>query len=204
MAEASLPEQFASTAETIVNTLTQTDYQHDQHIVAAEGIYDCDCGQFVAAVLSVNAPNHYDDLTIESGQPAPRAFEWFEWFATLAPASTNGWHRIDLMADAARGDIIAWRFPTVAVGSDTGHVLIVADTPKTNGDGVFIVRVYDAAVAPHFEDTRAAGTGGVGSGFVNFKADAEGRPISFQFSPTGVFTTFPILIARLDPLASGN
>ena len=204
MAETPLPEQFASAAETIVNTLKQTDYTHDENIIAAEGIYDCDCGQFVGAVLHDNALVHYGMLTRESGQPAPRAFEWFEWFTTLTPASTNGWHRIDLMAEAARGDIISWRFPTVKAHSDTGHVLIVADTPKVNDAGVYVVRVYDSAVAPHFQDTRAAGTGGVGSGFVNFKADAEGRPIAFQFSPTDVFTTFPILIARLDAIASGN
>ena len=42
-----LAEEVATLAETIVNTLNRLDYQHDPTINAAEGVYDCDCAEFV-------------------------------------------------------------------------------------------------------------------------------------------------------------
>ena len=76
------------------------------------------------------APAHYNLLPRETPGGRPRAFEYFELFKTLTPASSAGWHRIDQLADAARGDIISWRFPTVEAGSDTGHVLVCGRHPE--------------------------------------------------------------------------
>lgn len=36
-------QQIATQAESIVDSLTQTDYQHVANIHTANGIYDCDC-----------------------------------------------------------------------------------------------------------------------------------------------------------------
>lgn len=38
-----LPQDIAAMAESIVNTLTQTDYQHADKIGPSTGVYDCDC-----------------------------------------------------------------------------------------------------------------------------------------------------------------
>jgi len=54
-----LPNQLASQAETVVNTLRQTVYQYAENIDAAIGVWDCDCNSFVGFVLEALAPDHY-------------------------------------------------------------------------------------------------------------------------------------------------
>jgi hypothetical protein len=203
--ELPLPQQIAAQAEFIVNNLEQTDYQFTEQIDVDRGIYDCDCNSFVGFVLQRAAPDHYALIPKETNQPRPRAFEYYDFFSSLTPESTGGWHRIDFLPDARRGDIIAWRFPEITPGHDTGHVLFVADTPSLLDSGVFAVRVYDSADTPHFDDTRGDGEGqfpnGVGSGFINFTVDESGRPTAFQFSPSDGFTTLPIAIGRVELLS---
>ena len=109
----SLPLEIAAKAEEIVNSLTQTDYQHKDNIDPATGVYDCDCNGYLGFVLKNTAPNHLAHIPKETNQPRPRAFEYFTFFASLTPDSAGDWKRVDLMKDADRGDIIAWRFPTL-------------------------------------------------------------------------------------------
>ena len=164
----SLPDQMASQAEFVVNNLAQTDYQHVEKINVDRGIYNCDCNGFVSFVMQRSAPDHYAMIPHEPDQLRPRAFEYYVFLSALTPESTGGWHRIDFLRDAQRGDIIAWRFPTVEKGHDTGHVLIVAEPPSVDPSGIFTVPVYDSAAQPHFDDTRGNKPGqaatGVGSG----------------------------------------
>jgi hypothetical protein len=201
-----LPDQIASKAESIVNTLKQTDYQHDEHIDVGAGVYDCDCNGFVGFVLDNVAPDYYNLIPKETSQTRPRAFKYYEFFVSRTPTSSGGWHRIDLLKDARRGDIIAWRFPTIEIDENTGHVVFVADTPTVDASGNYVVRVYDSAAEPHFDDTRGSGAGqfpnGVGSGFINFIVDAEGRPTAFLFAPpaSAEYTFVPIAIGRVEPL----
>jgi hypothetical protein len=200
----SLPDQLASQVEFIVNNLRQTDYQHPEKVDVDRGIYDCDCNGFVSIVMERTAPGHYAMIPKEANQLRPRAFEYYVFFSSLTPESTGGWHQINLLQDARRGDIIAWRFPEVEKGQNTGHVLIAAETPTVDDSGIFTVRIYDSAALPHFDDTRGTGPGqfktGVGSGFIKFKVDHTGRPTAFQFTPSSHFETFPIAIGRLEPL----
>ena len=122
----------------------------------------------------------------------------------LPPEAVDGWAQVAVLADAPRGDLIAWQlFLQPEPGHDTGHVVFVAETPIVDDQGNFAVRVYDSAIVPHFDDTRGAGPGqwpnGVGSGFINFQADDDGQPVAFQFSPplSSEFTSLPIAIGRL-------
>jgi hypothetical protein len=200
-----LPEQIASQAEAIVNNLQQTDYQHTDNIDVDLGVYDCDCSGFVSFVLEGVAPRHYASVPKEPHQSRPRAFKYFEFFDSLTPESVGGWHKIDFLQDARRGDIVAWRFPEIVPGKDTGHVFFLAEAPFTKSAGVYAARVYDSAAQPHFEDTRGNGAGkfetGVGSGFINFKVDDAGRPTEFQFAPGDQFTALPIAIGRVEPIS---
>ena len=202
MANQALPEQVASKAESVVNTLKHTDYQFKEYIVAAEGIYDCDCNGFVGFVLEAVAPKHFKMIPKEDDQFRPRAFKYFEFFTSLTPDSDGGWHGINRLADAGRGDIVAWRFARVTVGHSTGHVLVLAETPVVDDAGFCSVRVYDSAQMAHFDDTRATGKfpTGVGTGFLHFQVDAEGRPIAFRFAPADQFESFEIAVARLEGL----
>jgi hypothetical protein len=200
----SLPSQLAAQAELVVNSLKHTDYQHVEKVDVDRGVYDCDCNAFLSFLLLRTAPEHYQLIPKETTQLRPRAFEYYLYFHSLTSKSTVGWHRINFMRDVRRGDIVAWQLsPEIKKGVDTGHVLVLAETPTENSDGTFKVRIYDSAAKPHFEDTRGTGPGqfptGVGSGFLNFKVDAEGRPTEFQFSPGHGFEKFPIAIGRLEP-----
>ena len=61
-------------------------------------------------VLTRVAPDQYAMIPQEAGQPRPRAFEYCLFFSSLTPQSA-GWHRIDFLRDARRGDIIALAVP---------------------------------------------------------------------------------------------
>jgi hypothetical protein len=194
-----LPGELADQAQLIVDTLTETEYEYGGFIDPDAGIYDCDCNQFVECVLKELAPSHYALIPKEAKQPLPRAFEYYLYFSGLG-TQTSGWKQIVRLADARRGDILAWELPLVK-GQDTGHVVFLGDTPVEIEDGVWSVRVYDSADKPHFDDTRADGTTGVGSGFIRFQVDDEGRPTGFMFSPAAtVFEKRPIAIGRAEPL----
>jgi hypothetical protein len=201
----SLPKQIAAQAEFIVNNLQQTTYQHTEKIDVDLGIYDCDCNGFVSFVMERAAPDHYTMIPKETDQPRPRAFEYYDFISALTPESTGGWHRIEYLQDAQRGDIITWRFPEIEPRHDTGHVLFAAETPVVGNSGNVSVRVYDSAAEPHFDDTRGDGAGeftsGVGSGVIYFTVDGQGRPTAFQFAPSEEFTTLPITIGRVEPLS---
>jgi hypothetical protein len=205
MADNPLPAQLASMAEKIVNTLSHTDYQFVENIHPAEGVYDCDCNSFVGYVLESLAPAHYGQVPAEPGFERPRAWKYFEFFVSHTQETSNGWRRVDSLQDARRGDIVAWRFPLIETGHDTGHVFFLAETPVPMADkpGYFSVRIYDSADVPHFDDTRGPGKkfpNGVGSGFINFQVDGEGRPRAFQFAPSDHFETLAIAIGRVEPV----
>ncbi len=209
-----LPQDIAAKAESIVNTLTQTDYQHVDNIHPGSGVYDCDCNGFAAYVLQAVALANFEKIPIDtqtgSVELRPRAFEYYDFFASLTPQSAGGWSRVDLLTDAGRGDIMAWRSPTIEKGSDTGHVVILAETPRLDASGAFsVVRVYDSAAEAHFDDTRMPdgqpspkGKAGVGSGFINLKVDGEGRPIAYLFAPPAdaQYSYRPIAIGRAKPI----
>ena len=200
--ELSLAGQVAEQAEFIVNNLQQTDYQYTDNIDVENGVYDCDCSQFANFVLSQVVPDHYATLVAAAGEPVPRAFDYYDFFSSLLPEAIDGWEQVEVLADAARGDLIAWKLP-LEPHQDTGHVVFVAGTPVADDQGYFAVRVYDSAIVPHFDDTRGDGPGqwpsGVGSGFINFQVDGDGQPVAFQFSPplSSQFTSLPIAIGRL-------
>ena len=201
-----LPAQLASQAETIVNTLVETKYQFAEAIDADAGSYDCDCSSFVSFVLDQLAPRHYALIPKEPGKARPRAFKFHDFFASLPSGPQPEWRRVDTLADAARGDILAWRFADIVPHHDTGHVVFLAEAPTVDEAGVWSVRVYDSADGPHFEDTRGPGEGrfpnGVGSGFLKFRVDSAGRPTAFLFAPSDHYVTLPISIGRAEPASS--
>jgi len=153
-----------------------------------------------------------EQIPVEPQQPRPRAFEYFNFFASLTPDSSGGWRRVDKLEDASRGDVMAWRFPTIEPGEDTGHVMILAESPTPDPSGkFFVVRIYDSAAEAHFDDTRMPqgqpspkGTTGVGSGFINILTDGENRPIAYLFAPPAdaEYSYRPIAIGPVNDQAS--
>jgi hypothetical protein len=201
-----LPEQIAALAN-LSSTRSPTHYQHHDNIDPATGVCDCDSNGFV---LPAATPQHFKLIPKETNQPRPRAFKYFNFFASLTPESTGSWRRIDLLTDARRGDNIAWRFQTIEADENAGHVAIVAETPSLDPSGdFFVMSVYDSANEPHIDDIREpdgqpspTGKTGVGSGFINVKVDGAGPPIAYPFAPpaTAEYSYRPIAIGRAEPL----
>ena len=191
-------ENIAEAAENLIGDLRETRYQHQTYVVPAEGIYDMDCSGFVDYLLKRVAPQQYANLPIETGHARPRAAMYFDLFHGLPENPAPGWKSIDRLADAQRGDIIAWSLeaPTQKPG-DTGHVVVVASPPVPANQREYRVEVYDSSGIHHDDDSRPKATSGIGKGVITFKVDERGIPVGFQFNSLAHFHLEPIAIGRL-------
>lgn len=138
----SLPQDIAAMAESIVNTLTPMDYQHVDDIDSQAGVYKYDCNGFSAFVLRAVALQNCEAILIDtqpnSVESRPRAFEYYDFFASLTPQSPGGWSRVDLLSDAGRDDIRGRRIKTRIVVRSNGTV-----TLETIGRGKAALRWLD-------------------------------------------------------------
>jgi hypothetical protein len=83
-------------------------------------------------------------------------------------------------------------------GENTGHIVIVDQTPVREEDGQIRVTLIDSTVTGHADDSRKAGTSGVGRGTMWFTVNEQGRPISYRWkSRTGKAHETPISIGRV-------
>ncbi|MBV9732464.1 MAG: hypothetical protein JO275_06765, partial [Verrucomicrobia bacterium] len=171
----------------------------DSKVNPSNGIYQLDCSEFVSLILERVAPNHFQEIPTEPGHSQPRARMYFRFFERLDRQPQTGWQPITKLADVAAGDVVAWEKLNTGGRGDTGHVMIVAESPHRNEDGTFQVRVYDSSEIPHAEDSRPAGSSGVGSGSVLFRVNENGAPMAFQFNSRSRWHAEPIAIARLVP-----
>jgi hypothetical protein len=192
----------AAEAEAILLTVQHTVYTHDTYVDVRTGIYDMDCSAYVGYVLERIAPHHYDTIHNGGGAHGPLAVDFYHRFHALPPDGAEGWRPIHPLADARRGDIVAWDFPSRKPGDNTGHVFIVVDDPRIIDDGVVAVRVYDSSDVIHYDDTRGHGgdspATGLGSGTIHFQYASSG--IQFQFGPHDPFYDAPVAIGRIEPL----
>lgn len=202
-----LREHVYNEADRILNNVQHTKYQHDEYIDEATGTYDVDCSEFVSYALSRVAKRHLALIPKESDFPVPRAYMYYRFFAALPDEAASAWRKLEVLANARRGDIIAWELPgELRKDHDTGHVFIVAETPSSiDGDGqLMAVRAYDSAELLHYDDSREQSDGthqtGVGEGTFHIRVDADGKPVAFQFGPGDNYHTEPIAIGRILPL----
>jgi hypothetical protein len=184
----------------VLANVRQTSYRHHSRVDPSNGIYQLDCSEFVSLMLERVAPEHYREIPTETGHPQPRARMYFRFFDKLKLEPLTGWRPITKLAGVTPGDIIAWEKMSTSGKGDTGHVMIVAESPHRNQEGTFQVRVYDSSEIPHVEDSRPAGGSGVGSGSILFRVNENGAPIAFQFNPHLRWHSEPIAIARLEPM----
>jgi hypothetical protein len=196
------PSRIVAEAHRILANLHSSEYSHKTHIDESAGSYAVDCSGLVCAVLKKAAPAQLAAVPKAKGQARQRAAEFYDAFAlapTKAPttASTRPWRRIARLANAAPGDLIAWRRPIIEAGQDTGHIVIVDQAPIAEGNGIFRVTVIDSVTAPHSDDTRKPPATGLGRGTMYFKVDRQGRPIAYSWkSRTGPFHEISIAIGR--------
>ncbi len=201
--EATESREVATVARWIVQGVKRTAYEHGLIADPATGSLFTDCSGFVSFLLEGIAPEHYGAIPRQTDHAYPRAFEFFDYFASRAADATRAWRRIPRLFDAAEGDLVAWRAPHLRADQDSGHVFVVAEAPALVTAGVWAVRVYDSSDVPHFDDSRGhsgAFASGVGTGTILLHVDALGRAIGFQFGPDDALHEAPIAIARLEPI----
>ncbi len=190
-------------AERILKSIQTTLYQHKTEIDETKGAYRCDCSGFVGYVLKQTVAKDSPKGPLGDGNQRPTASQFQKAFAA-APTKTqgtSGWQQIVRLADARLGDVIAWRHAKPMPGN-TGHVVIVGERPVLESDGLVRVVVIDSTTKPQVDDTRAAGTSGIGRGTMWFKIDADGRPLgTIRGSRKAEPKVEPISIGRALPVA---
>jgi hypothetical protein len=196
--DATLGQNIADAAETLIGDIRETHYEHQTHVVQSDGIYDMDCSGFVDYLMKRVAPEQYARLPIEAGHQRPRAATYFEFFHSLPGNPPAGWKSIDQLTDARRGDIIAWALEaSTQKPGDTGHVVIVATPPVSTKAKEYRVTVYDSSGIRHDADSRPEGTSGIGKGVITIRVNDRGTPVGFQFSSHAHFHLEPIAIGRI-------
>jgi hypothetical protein len=208
-ASESLALMLAEQASDVLANVKETRYVHTQSVDAAAGIYDVDCSGFASWLLQQIASRHLQQIPVDASAHRPLAHNYYEFFASRSADVEQGWQQISGLANARKGDLVAWKLADTPHGGDTGHVFVIHATPVPvpNQDGTLRVHVIDASDVKHFDDSRGTGAGqfptGVGSGFIHFRVDGDGNPTAFQFNANETPVPVPIAICRIGPLDSG-
>jgi hypothetical protein len=173
-------EQVFDEATRILNGIKVTKYKHETDIDEAKGVYYCDCSGFVGYVLKQTVAKDDPQGPLSNGKKRPTAMEFEKAFAASPAKAEDGghWQKVERLMDARPGDVIAWRHEVPKPGN-TGHVVIVGERPTTDDDGLVRVVVIDSTTKPQVDDTRAAGTSGIGRGSMWFKVDDSGKAVSY-------------------------
>ncbi|MGC4017752.1 MAG: hypothetical protein QM755_25020 [Luteolibacter sp.] len=189
-------------------TMTATRYQHKTAVDPAKGVYCYDCVGFVSYALRHSAPQAWASAVAGCGIrkgyfPSPPAYQKF--FAGLVEAPQPGWQSVSKVSELRPGDVISWDHKTATA---VGHAVVVAGKPSNQGDGVWIVEVYDSTGSPHQEDSRAGDAraqpledggarSGLGHGVIALVADeTSGALTGYRWSPKAKTIVAPIAAAR--------
>jgi hypothetical protein len=186
-------------AQRILKSIKSTEYKHTTAIDEAKGQYYCDCSGFVGYVLNQTvAKDNPKGGPLGNGKKRPLAMDYEKTFAKAPTKAdgTSGWQKVERVVDARPGDVIAWRHDEPKPGN-TGHVVIVAQVPVVEEDGMVRVVIIDSTTKPHVDDTRKAGTSGIGRCTMWFTVDDEGRP---KGTVRGARTAEP----KVEPISIGR
>jgi hypothetical protein len=175
---------------------SDTNYQHHNGVVHfpgdGSGRPECrtDCSGFVDAVLKKAYGLSSSQLSDWLDAKRPLAKHYHE-----AIAAQHGFQRIPIIPDARPGDILAVTYPAGAKENNTGHVMIVAGSPKQRTPSVPVVGetlqwevpVIDESESGHGKtDTRhrpdKTSADGLGRGILRIYTDREGRIAGYAWS----------------------
>lgn len=199
-AGSSVAEKLLIETERILKNARVTSYQHKTKVDEEKGEYHLDCSGLVCYALKRVAPEHLKAIPKEKGHARQLAEDFQTFFETAPtdPAKAKHWLRIERLADAKPGDVVAWRRdPPPPPGESTGHVVILVETPVKEADGQFRVVLIDSTSGRHADDTRGENENGVGRGTMWIAVDEQGRPTGYRSSRRdGKLNIKPIAIGR--------
>lgn len=162
----SAPERVMAVLQRVERQLKTTAYVPVLKVDERQGLYQFDCSAMAGWVLRQAAPRAR--ATVKAGRPAARDFA-----RAIAAAPTDrprrGWLRVERIADAQPGDVLAWKRPPWFPSRNTGHVAFVVAAPVAVPGGV-LVRIADATSLGHQDDSRGEG-GGFGLGTLAVTTD---------------------------------
>ena len=191
-------EMIAREAEAIVEAARHTNFQRESRIDRKTGTYLMDDATFVGVVVEGIAREYFAMITRAPKQQYPSAQDYYKFFAG---AAHDAWRRVDKLAAAGPGDIIALGSAKGARARKDAHVAIVARRGEFDARAkTWSIRVHDSSAHAHFDNSRMRGDTfqpGIGSGAVKLRVNAQGAPTAIQLGPHGDFQKMPIAIGRL-------
>ena len=165
----------------IQRNVRHTEYSHGRRVDVARGVYVFDCSTLAQWVLERATPVAARGSAASLGW-RPLAADYQRRIASVKPGTERaGWRRIQRVADAMPGDVVAWIKPKLIDSPNTGHVAFVAlpPLPVSGYSDAYLVRVIDATSLLHADDTRADGSG-FGLGTILLVSDLEtGAPRAY-------------------------
>lgn len=192
-----LPHPLVEESESIFSLVTFSAYQHTTVMDDATGTYLCDCSGYINTLLGRSSPEAYGE--IQALRERPTTKEYFVFFSGLKTriSSRSSFIRIADARTLLPGDIVVWRDESAG----TGHMGLVLSpaAPNPSREGEILVRIADSALSPHADDTRMAGTTGIGSGVIGIRVDSRGNPSGMYWrgGVSGTLQPVTIVTGRL-------
>lgn len=176
----SLPayQQIAGSLPSILSGIKQTAYGNENVFDTANGIYKMLCTQFINRMLDMFSPQRMDALRTYSDRKGPTSANYYDFIRSrpLGSVDSSGWMQLGGANLLRAGDIIAVKYGVPrpnGISEGTGHTMYVMGTPVQISSGIWRIRVADSASTNHSNDTRAAGTGGLGIGDILYRSDGS-------------------------------
>jgi hypothetical protein len=180
----------------LIKAFPDSSYNHKTHIDVAQRVCEVDCSGFVANVFAEISPRHVAAVQALKKRSRPLAEDFYNTFAATRKGSVPGWRCVPV-AEARPGDVIAWWKEEHEKGENTGHVMILAESPVLEAPGKYRLRVLDSTARPHAFDTRPAGKSGLGAGTIWLEVDRAGEILGYHWkSAGGKLDARPVAIGR--------
>ena len=190
-------DRILEKARLILTSQKDAKYEHKTHVVEAEGVYHLDCSGLLCHILKKISPVHLSEIPVAAGHSRALALQFYEAFIDAGKNGKNGWVQIQQMKKAKPGDVLDWRLEKQIEGHDTGHVMIIDESPVEDSPTLFKVAIIDSTKSPHLNDTRKDGATGVGRGTIWIVTNEAGHPIGYHWkSKTGKMHEIQIAIGR--------
>ena len=203
-----MPGPVLTLVDGAFQTMRSTHYQHHTEVDTERGIYGFDCVGLVSWALRKSTPQAWTSLVqrmaIAPGRiPSPPTLVRFLQGLHQRPAP--GWQAVANVEVLQPGDVISWEHRS---SHASGHALILASRPRRDGEGTWLVEVFDSTSTPHADDSRPSDqralrwerTGrrsGLGHGVMALiSAPGEGTLIGFRWRPGGPTVLAPVAAGR--------
>lgn len=195
--QSGLGAQIVGQARRMLAAFPTSSYSHTTKIDLQQGVCEVDCSGFVAAVLAEVSPQHLAVIPLrKAGRKRPLAEDFYAAFAAADQGRIAGWQAVQVHL-ARPGDVIAWWKEEHKKGENTGHVMIIAESPVLEEPGKWRIRILDSTATPHASDTRPAGATGLGSGVIWLDVGSDGRILGYHWkSAKGKLNEHPVAIGR--------